>query len=153
MPSFRRVLSAVLVVLIVSGQLVGAIPGLCGCADQEWVEEKPSCCAHESATPQASDSHSCCSADKSCSCGEACGQDTATPSCICGCDSDPAGDEVPKQDGNNKGPRSGEKVANSPLHATVKALRLQQQDHRIENSSLLLAEGVSACVLFCVWRT
>ena len=153
MPGFRRSVSAFLVLLIISGQLFGAIPGLCGCADQHLAADQSSCCSHESVASPSSDFQSCCTADANCPCGDACGQDTASSSCICGCGSDPAGDQVPKQDGNNKGARPSEKVTNSPLHSTVKALRLQQQDRGMEDSSWLSAEGVSACVLFCVWRT
>ena len=157
---FKRVLSALLVVLILSGQLVGAIPGLCGCADHQVVEDRPSCCTHEPVIPQASTSQSsspspqsCCTTETSCSCGKTCGQGSVTPSCVCGCGSDPAGEEIPKQDGTTQGTRLIEQVASAPSPSMAKVIRSIQQDPGIGEVSSVSAESVSACVLFCVWRT
>ncbi len=158
MLGLRRVFSVLLVVMVVSAQLFGAIPELCGCASQAHRKDQASCCTDKSRVAQASTGSSCCVAVKDdhlagCSCDRHGSREAISTSCVCGCDTNPVGEEAPKQT-TSRGPHQIEKTELTPLHlAATLALSTQERHSLMEGTSWLPATGMSARILFCIWRT
>ena len=151
----RRVCSILLVVMVLSAQLFGAIPELCGCDSQTHGKDQTSCCINKSRAAQASTDSSCCAAVNdlnACSCNQHDSREAISKSGVCGCDTDPVGEAAPKQN-TNRGPHQIEKTELTPLHLAATLALSSERRSPVEGGSWLPATGVSARILFCVWRT
>ena len=144
--SYQKPISAVLALLLLTGQLFASAVGNCGCSPAEAEVEQQSCCSNESTTSAAS-------AKKSCCCG---GQDAARSVCErptygCTCTESRNDEEkVPPAEGN----RVIEQLCAlcTALPNTVEGWSPKShRSHSHVGGGRVAA--VTTQVLFCVWLT
>ena len=142
---FTRIAASCMAVLVLSSQLVAAIPARCGCSDDPTVTVQ-SCCS--TATKPESKS-SCCADEAGCLCGDSCGQNATD--CACGCTPEEGKNQVPIKDAAN-GPRLSEEVVAATSLSTATCVHKKCNARHVLARSASLAEADSLQILFGVWR-